>query len=50
MKGYTIRRATYSDGGFKEGVSLLHDDELNRWQKYAFGEFPIQASHAFVVS
>jgi hypothetical protein len=50
MKEYTIRWATYSEGGFKEGVSLAFDDELNRWQKYAYGEFPIQASHAFVVS
>ncbi|KIP01700.1 hypothetical protein PHLGIDRAFT_26915 [Phlebiopsis gigantea 11061_1 CR5-6] len=37
LKGYTIRWATYSDGGFKEGVSLTCDDELNRWQKYAYG-------------
>ncbi|KAH9916435.1 uncharacterized protein B0H18DRAFT_1087329 [Fomitopsis serialis] len=28
---------TYSLGGFKEGVSLTCDDELNRWQKYAYG-------------
>jgi hypothetical protein len=33
-----VRRwATYSKGGFKEGVSLTVDDELNRWQKYAYG-------------
>ena len=38
MKGYIIRWATYSKGGFKEGVSLTADDELNRWQKYAYGE------------
>ncbi|OSD04757.1 hypothetical protein PYCCODRAFT_1363192 [Trametes coccinea BRFM310] len=37
MKGYNIRWATYSEGGFKEGVSLTCDDELNRWQKYAYG-------------
>lgn len=37
LKGYIIRWATYSDGGFKEGVSLTCDDELNRWQKYAYG-------------
>ncbi|KAL4076632.1 glycosyl transferase family group 2-domain-containing protein [Scleroderma yunnanense] len=37
LKGYTIRWATYSDGGFKEGVSLTVDDELNRWQKYSYG-------------
>ena len=33
----TYRWATYSEGGFKEGVSLSADDELNRWQKYAYG-------------
>ncbi|KAL0959386.1 hypothetical protein HGRIS_014637 [Hohenbuehelia grisea] len=37
QKGYVIRWATYSEGGFKEGVSLSVDDELNRWQKYAYG-------------
>lgn len=37
LKGYIIRWATYSDGDFKEGVSLTADDELNRWQKYAYG-------------
>lgn len=37
LSGYIIRWATYSDGGFKEGVSLTVDDELNRWQKYAYG-------------
>ncbi|KAJ4481261.1 glycosyl transferase family group 2-domain-containing protein [Lentinula aciculospora] len=37
LKGYIIRWATYSDGNFKEGVSLTVDDELNRWQKYAYG-------------
>ncbi|EJD40776.1 hypothetical protein AURDEDRAFT_115793 [Auricularia subglabra TFB-10046 SS5] len=37
LKGYIIRWATYSNGGFKEGVSLTVDDELNRWQKYAYG-------------
>lgn len=31
------RWATYSNGEFKEGVSLTVDDELNRWQKYAYG-------------
>ncbi|KAM5542549.1 hypothetical protein V8D89_004008 [Ganoderma adspersum] len=36
-RGYIIRWATYSKGGFKEGVSLTVDDELNRWQKYAYG-------------
>ncbi|KAI0261233.1 glycosyl transferase family group 2-domain-containing protein [Gloeopeniophorella convolvens] len=37
MRGYIIRWATYSKGSFKEGVSLTVDDELNRWQKYAYG-------------
>ncbi|TDL22483.1 hypothetical protein BD410DRAFT_769953 [Rickenella mellea] len=37
MKGYIIRWATYGNGDFKEGVSLTADDELNRWQKYAYG-------------
>ncbi|KAI0300105.1 glycosyl transferase family group 2-domain-containing protein [Multifurca ochricompacta] len=38
MRGYIIRWATYSKGGFKEGVSLTVDDECNRWQKYAYGK------------
>jgi hypothetical protein len=37
LKGYIIRWATYSKGGFREGVSLTVDDELNRWQKYSYG-------------
>lgn len=37
LKSYIIRWASYSNGGFKEGVSLTCDDELNRWQKYAYG-------------
>ncbi|KAI0684990.1 glycosyl transferase family group 2-domain-containing protein [Cytidiella melzeri] len=37
LRGFIIRWATYSEGGFKEGVSLTVDDELNRWQKYAYG-------------
>ena len=37
LKRYIIRWATYSEGGFKEGVSLTVDDELNRWQKYSYG-------------
>ncbi|RDX50631.1 hypothetical protein OH76DRAFT_1402239 [Lentinus brumalis] len=37
LAGYIIRWASYSDGGFKEGVSLTCDDELNRWQKYSYG-------------
>lgn len=38
LKGYIIRWSTYSENGFKEGVSLTCDDELNRWQKYAYGK------------
>jgi len=37
LHGYTLRWATYSLGGFKEGVSLTIVDELARWQKYAYG-------------
>ncbi|TYJ52433.1 hypothetical protein B9479_006974 [Cryptococcus floricola] len=37
MRGWSLRWASYSDGGFQEGVSLTADDELNRWQKYAYG-------------
>jgi len=39
LKGYTLRWATYSEGGFKEGVSLTVVDELARWQKYAYGQW-----------
>lgn len=39
LKGYNLRWATYSNGGFKEGVSLTIVDELARWQKYAYGMF-----------
>ncbi len=39
VKGYTLRWATYSEGGFKEGVSLTVVDELARWQKYAYGQW-----------
>lgn len=35
--GYTVRMASYSKGGFKEGVSLTVYDEISRWQKYAYG-------------
>ncbi|KAI9787052.1 MAG: hypothetical protein M1816_007723 [Peltula sp. TS41687] len=35
--GYTIRYATYTGDGFKEGVSLTVYDELARWEKYAYG-------------
>ena len=38
-RGFIVRWATYSNGDFKEGVSLTVDDELNRWQKYAYGTF-----------
>lgn len=37
LGGYIVRWASYSDGGFKEGVSLTCDDELNRWEKYSYG-------------
>jgi cellulose synthase/poly-beta-1,6-N-acetylglucosamine synthase-like glycosyltransferase len=37
LQNYVIRWATYSEGGFKEGVSLTPDDELNRWEKYSYG-------------
>ena len=37
LKDYIIRWATYSNGGFQEGVSLTCDDELNRWMKYTYG-------------
>ncbi|KAH8592780.1 glycosyl transferase family group 2-domain-containing protein [Bisporella sp. PMI_857] len=35
--GYIIRLASYFGEGFKEGVSLTVYDELNRWEKYAYG-------------
>lgn len=37
MKMYKSRLASYSEGMFKEGVSLTVYDELARWEKYAFG-------------
>jgi hypothetical protein len=37
LKGYITRWATYSNGGFKEIMSLIPDDELSRWEKYSFG-------------
>ena len=37
LGGYIVRWASYSEGGFKEGVSLTCDDELNRWEKYSYG-------------
>jgi hypothetical protein len=36
-EGYTIRLGAYPGDGFKEGVSLTVYDELNRWEKYAYG-------------
>ncbi|KAL4888330.1 glycosyl transferase family group 2-domain-containing protein [Aspergillus ambiguus] len=36
-QGMVVRLATYHDGEFKEGVSLTLYDELNRWEKYAYG-------------
>ncbi|KAF2672593.1 hypothetical protein BT63DRAFT_466148 [Microthyrium microscopicum] len=35
--GSIIRLATYHNDDFKEGVSLTIYDELNRWEKYAYG-------------
>lgn len=35
--GYTSRMAGYSQNEFQEGVCLTVYDELNRWEKYAFG-------------
>lgn len=37
IKGYATRLATYTEGEFKEGVSLTVYDEIARWQKYAYG-------------
>jgi hypothetical protein len=37
MKQMNVRLATYHNGGFQEGVSLTIYDELNRWEKYAYG-------------
>ncbi|KAH7093552.1 glycosyl transferase family group 2-domain-containing protein [Paraphoma chrysanthemicola] len=36
-EGYIVRLAAYKGDGFKEGVSLTVYDELNRWEKYAYG-------------
>ncbi|KAJ7905080.1 glycosyl transferase family group 2-domain-containing protein [Mycena leptocephala] len=47
LRGYIIRWATYSQGGFKEGVSLTVDNELDRWQKYARGPVTSQI-HKFL--
>jgi len=37
IKGNIVRLASYHGDGFKEGVSLTLYDELNRWEKYAYG-------------
>ncbi|KAH7350772.1 glycosyl transferase family group 2-domain-containing protein [Rhexocercosporidium sp. MPI-PUGE-AT-0058] len=37
VEGYIIRLGPYTGDGFKEGVSLTVYDELNRWEKYAYG-------------
>lgn len=37
LKSYIIRWATYSQGRFKEGVSLTVHHELDQWRKYAYG-------------
>lgn len=37
LKGYIVRWATYSDEGFTEGVSFNPEDEVTRYQKYAYG-------------
>ena len=37
IKGNIIRLASYHGGGFKEGISLSIFDELDRWEKYAYG-------------
>ncbi|BFZ61546.1 hypothetical protein YB2330_002614 [Saitoella coloradoensis] len=35
--GHSIRLAAYTNGEFKEGVSLTLFDEIARWEKYAYG-------------
>ncbi|KAK4453763.1 glycosyl transferase family group 2-domain-containing protein [Podospora aff. communis PSN243] len=37
VAGYSLRFASYTGDGFKEGVSLTVYDELARWEKYAYG-------------
>lgn len=34
MKGWSLRWASYSNGGFQEGVSLTADDEVNLLTRY----------------
>ena len=36
-ENWTIRFASYTGEGFKEGVSLTIYDEITRWEKYAYG-------------
>ncbi|KAF1356043.1 hypothetical protein EJ07DRAFT_181633 [Lizonia empirigonia] len=37
IKENIVRLASYHGGGFKEGVSLSIFDELDRWEKHAYG-------------
>lgn len=37
IAGNIVRMASYHGRGFKEGVSLSVFDELDRWEKYAYG-------------
>ncbi|KAF1926166.1 uncharacterized protein M421DRAFT_102537 [Didymella exigua CBS 183.55] len=37
IDGYILRLANYHSGEFKEGISLSIFDELDRWEKYAYG-------------
>jgi hypothetical protein len=37
IAGSIVRLASYHGRGFKEGVSLSVFDELDRWEKYAYG-------------
>jgi hypothetical protein len=37
IAGNVVRLASYHGRGFKEGVSLSVFDELDRWEKYAYG-------------
>ena len=46
MCGYIIRWVTYSNDEFLEGVSLTVNDELARWQKYAYGLYAFSPSIA----
>ncbi|KAJ9105388.1 hypothetical protein QFC21_001758 [Naganishia friedmannii] len=49
MKGWSMRWASYSNGGFQEGVSLTAVDELNRWQKCdSLDSFYLQSWEVFL--